>query len=76
MVQLNICSIENNLFCRNSAGQQSSLKLKPVQEQEEETSILADDKNSKEAPKNKTKGATVTSAKKSIEETSTAQCKF
>jgi len=58
---------------RDSAGQQSSLKLNPVQEHEEETSILTDDKNSEEAPKNKTKGATVTSAKKSIEETSTAQ---
>jgi hypothetical protein len=69
-------SIQNISFYRNSAGQQSSLKLNPIQEKEEETSILADDKNSKDASKNKTKGATVTSAKKSIEETSTAQCKF
>ena len=73
---ISIKHVKHILFFRNSAGQQSSLKLNPVQEQEEETSILADDKNSKEAPKNKTKGVAVTSGKKSIEETSTAQCKF
>ena len=73
---ISVKHVKHILFYRDSAGQQSSLKLKPVQEQEEETSILTDDKNSEEAPKNKTKGATVTSAKKSIEETSTTQSKF